>query len=145
MAIVDSTYASVAEADTFLGETLPWEDAEAADKQTALEWATVYMNDTYSIALEDGVATPTSLKNANALLANEHLTQNLFTTAFATAPQVGVTLERVVAGDVESETRYDSNWSRNWIDPFPQISALLAVAGYSISKGGLGQPQLVRT
>jgi len=145
MAIVDSTYASVAEADTFLGETFPWEDTETVDKQEALEWATVYINDTYSIELEDGEATPTSLKNANAILANEHLTKNLFATAFAESPKVGVTLERVVAGSVESEIRYDTNWSRQWVDPFPAVTAMLGVDGYPIAKGAASSPKLVRT
>ena len=46
MAIVTETYSTVAQANTVLGETIPWDNSEAAEKLTALEWATVYMDNT---------------------------------------------------------------------------------------------------
>lgn len=145
------TYVDVAGADTILGENLPWENGEAADKQTALEWAYVYLNANYRIGVQfdDQVTNPNqSLKNANALLANAHLSQvaeskTLFT---SDTPKKGLRRSRVKAEVVESETEYDTTVSAGWTDPYPHVTAMLAVAGFPLSKssGGFSTAPLVR-
>ena len=141
MSIVAATYATLAEADTILGETLPWDDTDLAEKQTALEWATVYMDSTYTI--EEQTVIPDSLKNGNALFANAYLSGGMFDHPSTIA--TGITAEEVKAGPTMSKTEYDPYLASQWTDPYPEISALLYVGGFSITKGGVSQPSLWRT
>jgi len=148
MSIVAETYATISEADSVLGENLPWEDTEDADdgtvigKQTALEWATVYMDSTYNIPEQTTVSQ--SLINANSILANEHLSADLFTVAKNAAPEKGLSGATVKAGPVTSIKSYDANISSAWIDPFPNVTAMLLVDGFKIKKGGVNTVPMIR-
>ena len=151
MSIVEATYASVSESDVILGETLPWENAETENKQTALEWAVVYMNTTYQIptsAIDEPVQ---ALKNANAMLANEQLpedstdTGSIFTAVKDAAPAQGLTGETVKADVVSSSKSYDPYVSKQWVDPYPAVSAMLANAGFILTKrSGVNTVPMIR-
>ena len=143
MAIVTKTYSTVAQANTVLGETTPWDDSEAAEKLTALEWATVYMDDTYNIPSNE--ASNQTLINANALLGNSQLTASLFKAADSAAPAKGLKKSKVKADVVESETEYDPYITGSWNDPYPDVSAMMINAGYALKKsGGMQTAILVR-
>lgn len=139
MAISEYYYASVSEADSIIGEVGIWEDAEPETKQEALEYGYIYLNDMFAIpSTNDGAATTTNqtLKNANALLASDHLAKSLFETAKDRAPQRGLIRNRLKAEGVESEKEYDPVYSSQYVDPFPAVSAMMRVAGFQQKRGG---------
>ena len=143
MALVIETYSTVVQANSVLGETTPWDDSEAAQKLTALEWATIYMNTTYNIPSNE--ASNQTLINANAMLANSQLTASLFKAAESAAPAKGLKKSKVKADVVESETEYDPYITGSWNDPYPDVSAMMSNAGYALKKsGGMKTAILVR-
>lgn len=129
------TYADVTLASDVLEDVAIWEDAEPEVQQSALSWAAVYMQSVYSIPEPLVGSNPIELVTANALLASHHLDTNLFTTVVSFNPPRGLTEKSVKAGDVESSTKYDPQISKQWVDPFPDITAFLGNAGYKIKKG----------
>lgn len=129
MSIVDETYATVEEADVIIGENDTWEDAEPDEKQEALEWATVYIDETYYV--DDPDPIPQSLKNANSLLAVEQLTKSLWDRQTGLGP---VTFTSVQAGSVKSTKGYKQQSQSAWQDPFPHITAMLENDGYEMKK-----------
>jgi hypothetical protein len=142
-------YCTVAYADSVLGDTLPWDNAETADKEAALQWATVYIINTYSCSWDEDGDVPENVQTATAILGNYHLTSPLYD-ASAVQAQVdsnGLIKNKVVAGSVESEKEYDAYVSKEWIDPYPDATALLYVDGVCVlaKGGGLGSTSLVRT
>jgi len=151
MSIVEATYASVTESNVILGETLPWDNAETAEKQTALEWAVVYMNTTYQIPISAINAPVQALKNANAMLANAQLpesatdTGSIFTAVKDAAPAKGLIGETIKADVVSSSKLYDPYVSKQWTDPYPAVSAMLANAGFILTKrSGLATVPMIR-
>lgn len=132
---IATPYTTVETADLILLDNARWEDAEPEQKQAALEWATIYMQVTYSVPDPDG-DSPDQLQVANALLANHHLEVNVFDAAAAARPGRGITEKTVKAGEAGATTKYDPYVSKQWVDPFPDITGLLQAAGYPLKKAG---------
>lgn len=144
MSIVDETYATLAEANTALSGIAPWSTAGDPAKQTALEWATVYMNDTYEIPAG---SVSSGLVQANAQLANEHLKSDLFLADRAGMPARGLVSASVEAtGAAKTSKTYDPYITKSWMDPFPAITAMLKYYGFLLKKasGGMRTVSLVR-
>jgi len=109
MALV-TPYCTVAEANSYLLGHTTWEDAETADKNSALFWGRVYFDSNYSCVEFDEDTPPDEIKYANALLAEDHLQGTLIETGNET--KGAVTLKRTKAGSIESETEYTASGSK---------------------------------
>lgn len=133
--MITEPYADIAEASALLLENAAWEDAEPEAQQLALQWAAVYMQSVYDVPVADSDQNPNPLIVANSLLAARHLENDLFATAAAKNPARGLSEKTVKAGEAGSTVKYDPRIAKQWIDPFPHITALLENAGYGVKAG----------
>jgi hypothetical protein len=102
----------------------------------------MYIDVTYRCSWNTNDGTPDNVKEANAFLANQHLTQSLWTHQDGLAP---VQFTSVKAGSVESKTSYAEHGGSRWVDPFPDVTALLAYNGVCyITKGTVTSNPVVR-
>jgi hypothetical protein len=137
-------YLDRAAADTILGSTLPWDDAGTTDamKDDALVQARLYFDKTYACPDHDPDVPSDTVKEANALLANAHLTSSIFTRQTNNGPLEEI---EVKAEGVSSRKRYNAKGVSAWVDPFPQITALVYQDGCLISVSqGLSTVSVVR-
>lgn len=130
MSIIETTFASIAQADA-INTAAPWTGANSGTKQTALEWATVYMLDIYNVSIVD---VADCLVTANSMLANSHLTTDLFQAAKVGKNPIGLT-QKTVKAEVESSKSFDPLMANRWEDPFPSITALLKANGFNLRNG----------
>jgi hypothetical protein len=123
-------YCTVAYADSVLGEQLPWDSAETADKEAALQWGRVYIDDNYSCAFDPN-NVPESIQTANAILGNYHLTAPLYDSSKVEGEQSerGLTGNKVKAGSVESDKSYDPYAAMAKLDAYPDVTAILGTGG----------------
>ncbi len=127
MAITDiksalpTPYASLSEADAYLNSTEKWFEEDSERKQEALGWGRVYLDQNYSIFNLNEDNPSTAIKQANILLANYHLDENLFTRQTQTDP---LEETEVKVGSVSTRKRYSAR--TNWFDPFRDVTAILA-------------------
>lgn len=141
MALIDSVqaYCTRAEADAILGVTSPWVGATGEDKDAALKQGALYIDFNYACTFDE---IPDNLKEANAILANEHLTQSLWDRQDGLAP---MSEKSVKAGSVASTTKYAEHGGSRWVDPFPNVTALLSYGGVcELTQGGIAVQGLVR-
>jgi len=137
------SFATVAYADG-INLSAPWPTATTAQKENSLQWARVYIEKTYRVLFDKSYPSD-AVKTANSMLANEDLTTPLFNAESAGKPQKGLKKTRVKAGPAEAEREYDTNRSSLWVDPFPEITALLNLDGLCpIAKGGIQSVPLLR-
>jgi len=128
MAIKDNLptpYTTLAEAEVLNADMELWIHKTDDQKNEALGWARVYLDSNYSHSFDSSIAVadvPLDVKLANATLANYHFTQSLFLRQ-TTDPNPLAEVE-VKAGSVTSRKRYIGN--TNWVDPFPDITQLIA-------------------
>jgi hypothetical protein len=124
-------YATPAEADIELADDSVWIAYSNEEKEEALSWARVYIDDTYmfaSVVDEDSNTYPEVI-TANSILAAEHKLKSLFHRQSPTGP---LEESEVRAGSVLSRKRYRSKGMPTWVDPFPEITALLTSIGFII-------------
>jgi hypothetical protein len=145
MSLIDSvtSYCTVAEADAILGPQDPWVGATTDQKDQALKQGKLYIDFYYRCAWTTDEA-PGNVKEANAFLANQHLTQSLWARQDGTAP---LKQKRVKAGGVETESSYAAVQGTGWTDPFTDITALLmqdGVCKLTKSQGGSTRFVLLR-
>ena len=142
MAITSVTpYVTEAEADVILSPVEPWDSTPIPERDTALINAKLYMDATYSCRIIDSDNPDQSLKDANALLANEDLTLSVFGRQDGLGP---VKSNAVKAGSVESKKEYATSERYNtFVDPFPSISAMIGGI-CSINKGNMKTITLIR-
>jgi len=138
-------YCDVSYADSLLVLVTPWISTTVTNKENALQWGRVYIENTYDVpvTITDSEIND-ALKNANAILGNEHVQEDLFFTARNAAPEKGLTEKTVQATPVKSTKKYDANISSEWIDPFPQVTAILASGGWKVVKGGITTVPMIR-
>ena len=105
MALV-TPYCTLDEAKVFLKGSETWENAETSAKNNALFWGRVYIDSNYSCVTIDPSAIPEEIKFANALLAEDYLEGTLIDDGSSISGNI--TMKRVKAGSVESETEYGS-------------------------------------
>ena len=136
-------YATVAEADALINPNSDaWIGALPDAKLEALQQGRIYIDLYYTCNISD--PTDQNVKDANILLAEKHVTQNIFGRQTGKGP---LSEETVKAGSVASTKKYavSSQGSQAWIDPFPEITALLAQDGVcTLSKGGVHTVNLER-
>lgn len=133
-AIISTTaYATTAEADAVLGFSSKWAVATASQKANALKWARVYFDDVYDTSLFDQDDPPAVVKEANSILADEHLKKDLW--SYQDPDDAAVTSSSVSAGAVSTSKSYDTGRKSKWKDPFPYVTALV-MSVCSIKKGG---------
>ena len=140
-----TSFADVAYAD-LINLSTPWTTGATADRENALQYARIYMSRTYKFNF-DIDNPPDIVKTANSILANYHLTEDLFRTSRNAAPAKGLKSNKVDADGVLVEKHYDTNRSNSWIDPFPEVTAMLLVDGVCSlgkSQGGISFAPLVR-
>ena len=138
-----TSYANVAYAD-LINLAEPWLSASGTLKENSLQWGRVYIEKTYRV-LFDQTNPSDAVKTANSMLANSDLTTSLFSAASAGKPAKGLRMTRVKAGPAESEKEYDTTRSNLWVDPFPEITAILNLDGLCpIAKGGIQSQVLIR-
>lgn len=132
MPTISSTvsFASNTEADSVNSdEDIAWEDADEEQKTAALISATIYLQSNYSCGIYSSGQTytqadvPQVLKDASSILANEHLTLDIFARQDNNGP---VEETEVKAGSVATRKRYKVNASGTWVDPFPFVTSILA-------------------
>lgn len=146
MNLFGKSYVTEAEADGYLGETTPWEDAESADKQGALGWATVYIDNHYDVRHVVLGQEDTTLKVCTALLANEQLNGDLFLREKQSKTERGLIEKTVIATPVESTKKYDAKVAKAWQDPFPDITAAMVAGGYTpLKSSGMRSVSMVRS
>lgn len=137
MAIISSVepYATVAEANVILGTTEPWIGSTTEQKEQALSYGKMYIDLYFSCTLTNPVQD--NVKEANALLANYHLTTPLFDSSTVSTEQSrkGLIKERVKADTVESEKQYDAGVALSKVDKYPDVTALLTYDGTCTFKG----------
>lgn len=136
------------EADTLLTNITSTEfDALDEDgKDAALQWARLYMSRVYKFNF-DTDNPPDAIKLANALLAQEHAVSEIFSVAETGLPAKGLTETMVDADGVKTQKKYDASKSRGWVDPFPEITALLLLDGncyLAKASGGISTVALAR-
>lgn len=139
--ITEFTFATVAEADALLASVTEWTTLSEPQKQEALEWAVVYMDQTYAL---QGVTENATLEHVNCQLAGEHVKSSLFTRA-APVP-AGLTSKSVEAEGIKTSKSYDTTVTSRWADPFPAITAQMGYAGFKLKKStsGISTIPLVR-
>lgn len=116
------TYLTVQEANAILGEDLPWENAETSDKQDALEMSRIYIEANYKINFDVDGDAPEKVKIASAIIANAHLTRDIF----ERQTNLGsLEVSTVKAEGVEVTKKYTNKISKTWVDPFPKATAIL--------------------
>lgn len=152
MALIDP-YCTIVEADAFLDTSSSWNAVSDSEKTTALFWGRTYLDSYYTcINWDDELVNdlypdyPDNLKYANALLADEYIKGNLFKVSATGNKEI--VKKRVKAGDVESETTYRGEAGTDsgvGIDPFPEVTSLLAEWCSANIDSGLGNIRLVRT
>lgn len=136
-------YADASYADT-INLVLPWTTATTNQKDQSLQWGRVYIQQTYNVLFDQDNPSD-AVKTANSMLANENLTTALFEAASAGKPAKGLTSTEVDAKGVKTKKSWDANISNNWIDPFPEITAILSLDGLcNIKRGGLQFVPLLR-
>ena len=117
------TIITVAEADVILGTTEPWFSTLEPEKEQALGWAEVYFNANYTCVYdEDDV--PSEITEGLAYLGNLYLTDP--TVMFPIDSNLNVTSNKVKAGSVESAKSYASPTQKQFIDQYPNVSALFS-------------------
>lgn len=138
-------YCDVSYATSLLGNTKPWSSSQTSLKEDSLQWARVYIENTYTVPVDILIDEITSgLKNSNAFLANEHLTKSLFLAARDAAPELGLTEKTVEATPVKSTKKYNASYTAKWVDPFPQVTAIILSEGYYLKKGSVKTVAMVR-
>jgi len=132
-AIISTTaYTTTAEADAVLLYSSKWTVSTSSQKANALKWARIYFDDVYDTSLFDSDEPPSIVKEANAILADEHLKKDLWT--YQDPDESTVSSTSVSAGAVSSSKSYDTSKKHKWKDPFPYVTALV-VSLCSIKKG----------
>jgi len=138
-------YCDVAYATSLLGTSAPWISTTSVNKEDSLQWGRVYIENTYKVPVNiSDTEINDALKNSNAILANEHLKSDLFLTARSSAPEKGLIEKTVQATPVKSTKKYDPNISSEWLDPFPQVTAIMASGGWKVTKGGITTVPMIR-
>lgn len=122
-----TSFADVTYAD-LINLSSPWLTETTTNKGNALQYARMYLSRTYSFNFVV-TAPPDAVKTAESWLGNYHLTEDLFITARNAAPQKGLTEKSVEAKGLKSSKKYDTNKSNSWVDPFPEVTALLLIDG----------------
>jgi len=130
-AIGVTAYLTSVEADAILVQSSKWATATASQKSNALKWARVYFDDAYDTSLIDEADAPDRVKEANAILADEHLRKDLWTYQ---SEDYAISSKSVSAGGVSTSKSYDTSRRSRWIDPFPYVTALVS-SECSIKKG----------
>jgi len=127
-------YVTKGEADVILDGVEPWESStDDAAKETAVIQAKIYFDQIYKCPDFDSEDPSDIVKEANAILANYNLTQNIFTRQTGNGP---LEESEVKAEGVSVRKRYNSKGMSPWKDPFPDVTALLYQEGCSIQFGG---------
>jgi len=139
------TLISLAEADALLVDVSPWVSNSDSEKTDALGWAEIYFMDVYACPNEDLTDLDnisSTIKEALSIVANGHLTENLFTRQ-SNDPQIK--RQRKKTDVLEKETEYAvGNIGRKWIDYFPQVTALLGAICYTDKASSIKTIPLVR-
>lgn len=112
-----------------------WAEATEQEKESALQWARVYIEKHYTCYFDLGNA-PNTIKVGNSLLAEKHLAAPIFETEKSATPERGMVAKVVDADGIRSEKRWDANVSKAWVDPFPEITAILALGNFAVLKTG---------
>jgi hypothetical protein len=144
-----TSYADIAYASVLVDGQANWDNASDEEKESALQYARIYIDTTYSCSTVDMVSDvptviPDFLKTVNSLYANEQLGSDLFLVARNAAPAKGLASESVKADVVDVKKSYDTNRSNSWQDPFPSISGIMLSNGCKLRKGAIRTVALLR-
>lgn len=113
-------YATLAEANILLEGVEIWFEQDDELREEALGWARVYLDSVYTHSFDES-DVPNAVKHASAILANTHLSSDLFENLRVTQDPLEET--EVEAGPVKTRKRYSAR--SKWFDPFPNITSLL--------------------
>lgn len=115
-------YVTNTEADIFNDNTPGWKALAEATKTLYLEWGRRYI-DLYYFCLDfDASDAPNHIKEANSILAKEHIKTPLYNIKPISN---GIKKKTVKAGSVSTSTEYTGN-KRGLTDPFPEVTMLLS-------------------
>jgi len=127
--VMQSGYADIAYANS-VNSTTEWRTASLANKNYALSMGRFYIDSKYTCIdfdetyLDEELEYPDELLTANSILAEAYLLDTLFITVETTGSMI---LNRVKAGDVESEKEFSNNGrSPLTIDRFQDVTLLLS-------------------
>ncbi len=123
-------YLDATAAGTILGTVEPWNSAASEARDAALVQARIYFDANYKCPDHDPDDPSDVVKEANAILANYHLSQSLFTRQTNRGPLEEI---EVKAQGVSSRKRYNARGQSSWVDPFPDVTALVYQDGCTIS------------
>lgn len=138
-------YCTVEEAD-LINTSSTWIGLSDPEKDTALIWGRIYLDSKYKCSTNlpaDEVANATEARKvANALLGEQYALGNMFKTS--PTNDATVTEKSVKAGSVSISKKYSQASNvQEIIDPFPQVTAVLA--GYcSFTSAGLRNVNVIR-
>lgn len=129
-------YVTLADANTINGIDTPWSTNGDTAKQAALVNGKMYIDEVYSCSWIETDPVPQNVQEANALLANYDLAESIFARQDNKGP---ITESTVKAGSVATTKKYGASNSGAggvWLDPFPDVTALLLQGGVcELTKG----------
>jgi hypothetical protein len=130
-------FCTVQFADGINADSAAWGDATNTSKENSLQFARLYIENNYLLYFSV-TNVPETVQTANAMLAEKNLTADLFNAQSLLKPQAGLTEKTVDAKGVKSSKKWDPAFTGKWIDPYPQITAILLSGGYCKLKNGGG-------
>ena len=141
------SYATVAQANSYLSANDDWSDLDTSDKENYLLNGRYFLDSAYSCTDEvDMDDIPEEYVYANSLLAEFDLASGLF--SVSTNGNSPVVKKMVKAGEVESETTYAGSRSTtlrlDGIDLYPSVTSILNEYCSRKKGSGLSAANLLR-